>query len=78
MYRDHNDSDKTERRFLPGDFMAKTVLIVDDDPTQRRPDITKAREELGWEPKVNLEQGLEKTIAYFDGLLKSGAASTKA
>lgn len=47
--------------------------LPSDDPTQRRPDITKARNELGWEPEIKLEQGLEKTIAYFDGLLKSGA-----
>jgi UDP-glucuronate decarboxylase len=51
--------------------------LPSDDPTQRRPDITKARKELGWEPQVKLEQGLEKTIAYFDGLLKSGATGHK-
>ena len=36
-----------------------------DDPKQRRPDITRARELLGWEPKVQLEAGLIKTIEYF-------------
>jgi dTDP-glucose 4,6-dehydratase len=36
-----------------------------DDPRQRRPDITRARELLGWEPKVQLEEGLVKTIEYF-------------
>jgi UDP-glucuronate decarboxylase len=36
-----------------------------DDPTRRRPDITRARRELGWEPKVTVREGLEKTIAYF-------------
>jgi len=36
-----------------------------DDPKQRRPDITRARTKLGWEPKVDLEQGLVKTIEYF-------------
>lgn len=36
-----------------------------DDPTQRRPDISKAKELLGWEPKVPLAEGLEQTIAYF-------------
>ena len=36
-----------------------------DDPRQRRPDITRAQEVLGWKPTVNLEQGLERTIAYF-------------
>jgi len=36
-----------------------------DDPRQRRPDISVARRVLGWEPKVALEEGLERTIAYF-------------
>ena len=36
-----------------------------DDPQQRQPDITKARELLGWEPKVDLREGLERTAAYF-------------
>lgn len=36
-----------------------------DDPQQRRPDISKAKALLGWEPKVNLEDGLKETIAYF-------------
>jgi dTDP-glucose 4,6-dehydratase len=36
-----------------------------DDPKVRQPDITRARTKLGWEPKVDLEQGLEQTIAYF-------------
>lgn len=40
-----------------------------DDPKQRRPDITKAREILGWEPKVSLEQGLKETIKYFKDML---------
>ena len=45
-----------------------------DDPMQRRPDIGLAREKLGWEPQVALEEGLKKTIAYFDDLLKAGLA----
>lgn len=40
-----------------------------DDPTQRQPDISLARQELGWEAKVQLQEGLRRTIAYFDGLL---------
>ena len=40
-------------------------LPTADDPKQRRPDITKARALLGWEPKVTLEEGLKDTIAYF-------------
>ena len=38
-----------------------------DDPKQRRPDITRARKVLGWEPKITLEEGLKKTIASFRG-----------
>jgi len=45
-----------------------------DDPKQRRPDITRARELLGWEPKVQLEEGLIKTIEYFR--TKVGAAES--
>jgi len=36
-----------------------------DDPTQRRPDITLARELLGWEPTIDLREGLTRTAAYF-------------
>jgi len=43
--------------------------LPQDDPRQRCPDITRARELLGWEPRVNLENGLTQTIAYFDKLL---------
>ena len=40
-----------------------------DDPTQRKPDISKAQEILGWEPKIQLDQGLDKTIPYFKDIL---------
>lgn len=43
-----------------------------DDPKQRQPDITRAREMLGWEPKVDVETGLKKTIAYFEHVLRKG------
>jgi UDP-glucuronate decarboxylase len=43
-----------------------------DDPQQRQPDISLAREKLQWQPKVQLREGLQKTIAYFDQLLKAG------
>ena len=41
-----------------------------DDPVRRRPDISLAREKLSWEPSVDLEEGLGKTIAYFEKVLK--------
>jgi UDP-glucuronate decarboxylase len=43
--------------------------LPQDDPRQRRPDITLARKNLDWEPKIKLEQGLEKTVAYFRAFL---------
>ncbi|MDB5314785.1 MAG: putative sugar-nucleotide epimerase/dehydratase [Rhodospirillales bacterium] len=52
---------RIERRPLP-----------QDDPTRRCPDITLARSTLGWEPRVPLAQGLERTVAYFRQLLDQG------
>ena len=53
---------------------SKLVLrpLPSDDPKQRQPDITKARELLGWQPKVPLREGLVRTIAYFEELLREG------
>ena len=45
------------------------VTLPADDPKQRRPDITLAREKLGWEPKITLEEGLRPTIDYFAKIL---------
>ncbi len=44
--------------------------LPSDDPVQRKPDISLAKSVTGWEPEIRLEQGLEKTIAYFKELLK--------
>jgi UDP-glucuronate decarboxylase len=46
-----------------------TKPLPPDDPARRRPDISLAREKLGWEPKVPLDEGLRETIGYFAGLL---------
>jgi UDP-glucuronate decarboxylase len=45
--------------------------LPQDDPKQRKPNIGKAREILGWEPEVQLRDGLTRTIAYFDGMLSA-------
>lgn len=45
--------------------------LPSDDPCQRQPDITLAKEKLGWEPKIQLREGLVKTIDYFEGQLKN-------
>ena len=49
--------------------------LPQDDPRQRQPDITKAREVLGWEPTVPLATGLERTIAYFREFLGAEIAA---
>jgi UDP-glucuronate decarboxylase len=49
--------------------------LPQDDPRQRRPDISQAQRELGWSPNIPLRDGLARTIAYFEGLLSSGAAA---
>ncbi len=56
---------------------SKIVLkpLPSDDPKQRCPDIGLAKERLKWSPKVPLEQGLVKTISYFEQLLREGAVS---
>ncbi|MBO4656255.1 MAG: SDR family oxidoreductase [Bacteroidales bacterium] len=54
---------------------SKSKLVYEplpsDDPTQRKPVIDKAREILGWEPTIPLREGLVRTIAYFDELLRT-------
>ena len=49
--------------------------LPSDDPAQRQPDIAMAKKHLGWEPRVQLDDGLQKTIAYFAAMM---AAPTKA
>lgn len=47
--------------------------LPQDDPMQRKPDITKARQLLGWEPKIDLETGLRLTLDYFKQCIQEGA-----
>jgi len=51
---------KSKIRYIP---------LPSDDPTQRKPDISLAKEKLSWQPKVQLNEGLIKTIEYFDFIL---------
>ena len=65
------------REFTIGDFAELIISITGtkseivfkslpvDDPKVRKPDISKARRELGWEPRVEVEEGLKKTIDWF-------------
>ncbi len=46
--------------------------LPQDDPMQRRPDITLAKKKLNWEPKISLNEGLRKTVKYFKGILRAG------
>ncbi len=48
----------------------KFESLPQDDPTRRNPDISEARRLLGWEPQVDLEDGLRLTIEYFEALLR--------
>ena len=58
---------------VPLDFEERP--LPPDDPTRRRPDITVARERLGWEPHVDLRTGLERTVAYFRNLVETARVS---
>jgi len=54
-----------------GSSKLKSLPLPRDDPKQRRPDIKLAKSGLDWQPKVSLEEGLDKTIAYFKELLST-------
>lgn len=52
-------------------------LLPQDDPRQRCPDITRARQFLCWSPKVQPGEGLSRTVSYFDSLLSSSSQARK-
>jgi UDP-glucuronate decarboxylase len=52
-------------RIVGGKASLKHMPLPQDDPKQRQPDISLAKSELGWEPKVSLDDGLKETVAYF-------------
>ena len=51
--------------------------LPQDDPKVRRPDITHARDVLGWEPKVSLREGIRRTVPYFRELIERGDARAR-
>ena len=51
--------------------------LPQDDPTRRRPDLTKARTNLGWAPTIMLREGLQKSLAYFQACVDAEAAAMK-
>ena len=53
----------------------ESLPLPEDDPKVRRPDITRARELLGWEPRHSLEEGLALTIPYFRERVEHGATA---
>jgi len=57
------------RRLMGSDLDLIYEPLPDDDPRKRRPDISKAKRLLGWEPKVALEEGLRETVEYFRQLV---------
>jgi len=60
---------ETVLKMVGGKSKLITMSLPSDDPKQRKPDISQAKEHLGWEPKIKLQEGLGKTIDYFKGVL---------
>jgi UDP-glucuronate decarboxylase len=59
------------KRICGSNVEIKYLPLPQDDPRQRKPDITRARQLLSWEPLIPLSEGLEKTVAYFAGRISS-------
>ncbi len=62
-------------RLMGSQLELRYEALPDDDPRKRRPDITKAKNLLEWEPKVSLEEGLRETVEYFRTIVPSAARS---
>lgn len=62
---------ETVLKIVGGSSRLIKLPLPSDDPKQRQPDICIAQEKLGWEPRVNLQDGLERTVAYFRGFLQT-------
>ena len=62
------DLAKTIVSILDREVLFQFIKLPEDDPKQRQPDITYAKNVLNWDPQVNLQDGLKKTIRYFKNL----------
>jgi len=67
-----NDFSKYIKELTKSSSVIKHLEATADDPRKRKPDISVAKRELGWEPKVDVKTGLAKTIEYFAGVLDDG------
>jgi UDP-glucuronate decarboxylase len=62
------DLAKLTIRLVKSKSTIKHLPVLKDDPTRRQPDIALAKKKLGWQPKISLKDGLQKTINYFQSL----------
>jgi dTDP-glucose 4,6-dehydratase len=62
------------RQLTGGAIPVVYQALPEDDPKQRKPDITKAKNLLGWEPLVDLEEGLKLTLDYFSSICEPALA----
>ena len=65
-----NDLAKKVIKITDSKSKIKHLSILEDDPKQRRPDISKAKKLLNWQPRIALDEGLKKTVAWFRQELK--------
>jgi nucleoside-diphosphate-sugar epimerase len=65
------------RDLIGGNSVIEQYPAVEDDPQRRKPDITRARTILNWEPRVPLRDGLQKTIEYFRSELEVAQSTDK-
>ncbi|HMH56188.1 MAG TPA: GDP-mannose 4,6-dehydratase, partial [Gemmatimonadales bacterium] len=64
-------------RIIGQDVRVTYRPLPEDDPVQRKPDITRAREWLGWEPRITLAEGLAHTVAFFRGRMARDPRSSQ-
>ena len=66
------DFAKAVQRLVGADVPILSKPLPEDDPKVRKPDISRAREVLGWEPRVSFDDGMKRTIAWFRERVRGG------